>query len=124
MCAVIFSIIKLFPPAKKHSQVVEIMRSVQDLTRPLPGCSGCWLSEEESVDSHIRYAEQWDSEEAMHAHIRSGVYRRLLAAMEISKQPPEVKFYYTSEEKGLELVESLRRLDPASTPHLPQVKMH
>ena len=100
------------------------MRSVQDLTRPLPGCSGCWLSEEETVDNHICYAEQWDSEEAMHEHIRSGVYRRLLAAMEISKQPPEVKFYYAKEEKGLELIEAVRRLDSAGLPPLPEVHVH
>jgi quinol monooxygenase YgiN len=117
---VVFSIIKLFPPAKKHSQVVEIMRSVQDLTRPQPGCSGCWLSDDDSLDNHICYAEQWDSEEAMHAHIRSGVYRRVLAAMEISKQPPEVRFCYVKEEKGLELIEELRCLEtnPSQVPHV------
>lgn len=75
------------------------------------------------MDNHIRYAEQWESEEAMRAHIRSGVYRRLLAAMEISKQPPEVKFYYSNEEKGLELIEEVRRLEPANQP-MPQTKLN
>jgi quinol monooxygenase YgiN len=105
---VVFSIIRLFPTAKQHGQVVEIMRSVQDLTRPLPGCLGCWLSEQDYLHNHIRYAEQWESEEALHEHIRSELYRRVLAAMELSRQSPEVKFYYASEEKGFELIETIR----------------
>jgi hypothetical protein len=58
---------------------------------------------------HIRYAEQWDSEEALNDHIRSDLYRRVLAAMEFSKQPPEIIFHFTSHTKGFELVEALRR---------------
>ncbi len=105
---VVFSIITIFPSGKQRSQVIEILRSVQDLTRPTPGCAGCWLSEEEVLHNHIRYAEQWESEEAMHDHIRSDLYLRVLAAMELSKQPPLVRFYYTSDIKGFELVEKLR----------------
>ncbi len=58
---------------------------------------------------HLRYAEQWESEEALHAHIRSSLYHRLLEALELSQREPEVKFYYCSEIKGLELIEAARR---------------
>lgn len=61
------------------------------------------------MHNHIRYAEQWESEEALHDHIRSDLYRRVLAAMELSKQQPEVTFYYCSQSKGLELIEAARR---------------
>lgn len=89
--------------------MVELLRSVQDLTRPTPGCVGCWLSEEDFAQPHIRYAEQWESEESLEDHIRSALYRRLLAALELSTRQPDVKFYYCSEPKGLELIESARR---------------
>ncbi len=95
--------------------MVEILSSVQDLTRLLPGCVGCCLSEEAYLDNHIRYAEQWESEEALNEHIRSELYRRVLAAMELSRREPEVRFYYTSEAKGFELIESLRRHDRVSS---------
>ena len=88
--------------------MVEILRSVQDLTRPCPGCLGCWLSEEDCLVNQIRYAEQWDSEESLYEHVRSDLYRRLLAAMELSKQPPEVSFHFTSNVKGFELIEAVR----------------
>ncbi len=105
---VIFSVLRLVPSAKKHAQVLEILRSVQDLTRPLPGCSGCWLSEQDPLPNHIRYTEQWESEEALHEHIGSDLYKRVLAAMELSSQQPDVKFYFANAVKGLELIEAIR----------------
>ncbi len=89
--------------------MIELLRSVQDLTRPSFGCLGCWVSEEDSLHNHVRYAEQWESEEALHDHIRSDLYRRVLAAMELSRQEPEVRFFYCSETKGLEVIEAARR---------------
>jgi quinol monooxygenase YgiN len=105
---VVFSIIKICPALKQRNQAIEILRSVQDLTRPSPGCLGCWLSDEDPLHNHIRYAEQWETEEALHDHIRSHLYLRLLAALELSKQLPEVTFYYTAATKGFELIENLR----------------
>jgi quinol monooxygenase YgiN len=105
---VVFSIIRLFPSAKQRTQVIDLLRSVQDLTRPAPGCLGCWLSEEDYAHNHIRYSEQWESEEALHNHIRSDLYRRVLNAMELSKHPPEVGFYHAAKKQGFELVEAVR----------------
>lgn len=106
---VVFSIIRVFPSVKQRAQVIELLQSVQDLTRPCTGCMGSWFSEEDLLHNHILYAEQWESDEALHHHIRSDLYKRILAAMELSKRPPEVTFYYCSQTKGLEVVEAVRR---------------
>jgi quinol monooxygenase YgiN len=106
---VIFSVIALFPSPKNRGQLIEIMNSVRDLTRPSPGCIGCWLCEEEIMQNQVQYAEQWESEEALHEHIRSDLYLRLLSAVELSQSAPEVNYYYTGRSKGFELVEQLRR---------------
>jgi quinol monooxygenase YgiN len=105
---VVFSIIRIAPSPKQRGQAIEILRSVQDLTRPTPGCLGCWLSEEDCLHNHILYAEQWDSEGHMEDHVRSDLYRRVLAAIELSKPLPEIKFYYATQTKGFEVVEALR----------------
>ena len=104
----VFSIIRLFPSVKQRTQVIDILKSVQDLTRPSPGCLGCWLSEEDYTDLHVRYAEQWESEEALHSHLKSDLYMRVLSAMELSKRPPEVGFYRASQKQGFELIETVR----------------
>src|SRR5262249_51113716 len=77
----IFTVMRFFPSVKQHGHTVEILKSVQDLTCHSTGCQGCWLSEGGVLDNHIRYAELWESEESLHRHIRSDLYRRLLAAM-------------------------------------------
>jgi quinol monooxygenase YgiN len=105
---VVFSVLKLFPSAKQRTHVVEILRSVRDLTRPMTGCVGCWIFEEDFLHNHVRYAEQWETEEALKVHIRSDLYRRVLAAMELSKQPPEVNFYYATLRRGFEVIEAAR----------------
>src|SRR5215470_82486 len=74
---VIFSVISLCPSLKNRGQLIELLRSVLDLSRPCPGRMGCWLSEEDSLQNRIIYAEQWETEEALHEHIRSDLYRRL-----------------------------------------------
>ena len=104
----ILSVIGLFPPARQRGELVEILRSVADITRPNHGCRGCWISDEDPLNNCLQYAELWDSEDDLHEHIRSELYLRLLAAMELSQRPPEIKFYYTAETKGFELIETLR----------------
>jgi quinol monooxygenase YgiN len=89
---------------------------VQDLVRPSPGCIGSWVSEEDYLQNQIRYTEQWECEEALQEHIRSDLYLRVLAALEMSRQQPEVKFYCCSETKGLEFIEAARR---RAKPHHP-----
>ncbi len=117
---VIFGMMKIYPSAKQHTQVEEILRSVQDLTRPSPGCMGCWVSEESFPDPHLRYAEQWESEGALYAHLQSSRYRRVLAAMELSTRQPEVVYYFTSKQRGFDLIEEARgpadgkRINPPS----------
>jgi quinol monooxygenase YgiN len=106
--SVIFSVISLCPSLKNRSQLIELLRSVLDLGRVCPGRMGCWLSDEDSLQNRIIYAEQWETEEALHEHIRSELYRRLLSAIELSDRPPEVKFYYATESRGFDLVEALR----------------
>src|SRR4051794_6536738 len=104
---VIFTVLRLFPSARQHTQVIEILKMAQNLTRPALGCLGCWLSEEDVTRPHISYAEQWESEQALQTHIRSDLYWRVLAAMELSKLPPEVSFYFVTEKKGFGLIEAL-----------------
>jgi quinol monooxygenase YgiN len=70
---------------------------------------GCWLSEEDFLHNHILYAEQWETEEALREHIRSDLYLRLLSAIELSQSPPDVSFFFTTETRGFDLVETVRR---------------
>jgi quinol monooxygenase YgiN len=105
----IFSTLKLFPRPRESSEVIRILRSVRDLTQTLPDCLGCWLDEGGYLQRPLLYVEQWESEGALHKHLRSDLYSRLLVAMELSAKPPELCFHYVSETKGIGLVQEIRQ---------------
>jgi hypothetical protein len=77
---------------------------------------GCWVSEESFQQPHLMYVEQWQSEEALQEHLRSDLYRRVLGTLELSRQRPEISFYFTSHERGLDLIEAARREGKRSNP--------
>ncbi len=104
----VFAILRLYPSPKERGHLLEILRSVQNRTIVRPGCLGCWLYEEDPLHNHVRYGEQWSSEEDLYDHIRSDLYRRILEAMELSSLTPDAQFHYVSETKGLELIEAIR----------------
>ena len=56
----------------------------------------------------ILYLEQWQSRKTLDRHIRSELYFRVLSAMELADEPPEIYFHEVSDTRGLEYVESLR----------------
>jgi quinol monooxygenase YgiN len=99
---------RLFPAPSKRVHLLEILRSVRDLTIVRPGCLGCWLYEEDSYQRQVRYGEQWASDDELRGHIRSDLYRRVLAAIELSSRRPEVNFYYATVSKGMDLIEEVR----------------
>ena len=80
---------------------------------PTPGLYGLLAVRGGISAQSCFYAEQWESEEALREHIRSDLYLRLLSAIELSQRPPEVSFYYATETRGFDLVETIRKqLEP------------
>jgi quinol monooxygenase YgiN len=110
----VFAIMRLFPLPKERGHLLEILRSVQNSTMVRPGCLGCWIQEEGSLQNPVLYGEHWASEMDLYDHIRSDLYRRVLAAMEFSRRAPEVQFHYVSGSRGLELIQAVRG-QPGST---------
>ena len=88
--------------------MLSILRSVQGPTQVTPHCVACQLYEEYGDREAVLYIEQWDSKLEFQEHVRSEPYRRILAAIELSKTPPELCFHQVSATEGLELVHRLR----------------
>ena len=76
-----------------------------------PGCATCRIYEEHGPEPAVVLVETWESDAALEAHLRSDAYRRILAAIELSGGPPEVRFDYVSATEGIELIERAR--DPS-----------
>ena len=99
---------KLFIPAELRAEAVKMLCSMQGILEISRDYLGSWVQERDHPCPYILYIEHWRTEEAMHNHIRSSLYRRVLAVIEFSTRAPEVNFYLDSQPEGLKLVELLR----------------
>ena len=108
----ILSKLRLFPSPKKRPQVLAALLSVQEPTQVKPGCLASQVYEEVGQNGAILYLEEWESEQEFRQHVRSELYRRILAAVDMSHSAPETCFYMVSSVHGLELIQQIR-----SSPH-------
>jgi len=91
----------------KRQAAVEILMSVRTMTRLKHGCMGSDVYEQ-GDGQKILYMEKWRSKEDMNRHIRSDLYMRILNAIELASEPPEISFYEGAETTGIELIEAIR----------------
>jgi quinol monooxygenase YgiN len=105
---VLISKLRLFPSAEQRQQVLATLRSVQGPTQVKPHCLASQVYEESSQMESVLYLEEWASEPEFREHVRSELYRRILAAIDLSSTPPELCFYQISAVQGLDLVEQIR----------------
>jgi quinol monooxygenase YgiN len=105
---VIVAKFRLFPPLEQRSEVLETLRSVQGPTQVKPSCLAVQLYQEEGPDAAILYIEEWDADPEFCLHVKSELYRRVLAAIDASKEAPELCFYRVSQVEGFELLQKIR----------------
>ena len=105
------SLIRIVPIPEKRDRILEMLLSVVKQTKLIHGCTGCTVCEERDDGNAILYLESWESREALQRHVRSGLYIRVLHAMDLASEPPETFFYEISGEKGMELIREWRELD-------------
>ena len=99
---------RMRPVARQRQNLLGILRSVQGPTGARPHCIACRIYEEDGPDAAVLYVEHWTSDDEFEDHVRSNVYHRILAALELSRAEPEVRFDFVSRTAGLELLEKLR----------------
>ncbi len=104
----IISLLELKPILEKKQTILEILRFVEDKVRLTRGCLGCGIYEECEEGRTILYLEQWRSKGDLHFHIQSNLYLRILNAMDLCIDKPEIFFHEVSDTKQFELVEALR----------------
>jgi len=101
----IISAVRIAVGARTKDEVLSILFSVKGPTESDPHCVSCRIYTEPRDEKHITYEEVWKDEESFQQHLRSPHYRNLLAAMDLSSEPPEVKFSTISKTEGMEVVQ-------------------
>jgi hypothetical protein len=58
--------------------------------------------------SALTLVEQWETQADLNRHIASDDFRRILAVLDLSIEPPEIRFDGVSHTAGIELIEAVR----------------
>ena len=104
----IIAVLQLVPRLDKRDALLEILRFVEEHVRTKAGCVGCGVFEAADRTQQVLYVEQWQSPKDLYTHIRSGLYLRILNAMELAGEAPKISFHEVSQTRSMELIETLR----------------
>ena len=100
--------LRILPRSNRRAEVLEILRSVQGPVLAQPGCAECRIYEEQGPEAAVVLLERWESPAALETHLRSETYRRILGAIELSGDRPDIRFEHVSASEGIELIERSR----------------
>jgi len=104
----ILSLIELTPLPGKREEILELLRFSVDHVTGRPGCLSSGVYEGGDETHAILYLERWESEAALHRHIRSNLYRGVLNALDLAQEPRGISFHEISDSKSMELIVALR----------------
>ena len=88
-------------------RALQLLRSVTGPTRVKRGCRGCRVELGSSQPGLVHYREEWD-EEAFPRHVRSEEFRRVLIAMDLCCEEPQIVIGTLVGRSGLAYLGSLR----------------
>lgn len=102
------SYIRIYAAPEHEHAVIDVLDSLKGPITANSECLDCAILIDTDGTGAICYMEKWLTYEALQQHLRSALFDRVLAAMELSRQTPEVAFYGVTETGHLELVEQAR----------------
>ena len=71
-------------------RAIELLVSVGGRNGAKPGCTDCLVSRDSISESRVRYSETWATDAAFQRHLHSDEFRRVLYAMDMCGEEPQV----------------------------------
>jgi quinol monooxygenase YgiN len=101
--------LRLSVPLHMTSHVIDLFESYRGPVSVRAGCRSIQLYNHFSTPRDFILIEEWSSPQALHNHIRSDDFRKVLALMDLAAQAPDLRFHRVSSAKGFDLVRELRQ---------------
>jgi len=92
----------------QRDQVLGSLKQTVWHTQAMPGCISARLCVDADEESVLVLIEEWQTWEHLEARLRADSLRVVLAAIDCSVEPPEVRLDNISGTKGLEFVVACR----------------
>lgn len=100
----IISSITISTSKNNKNEILDILLSVKEPTEAKPGCVRTFVCNDAFNGAQVIYIEEWINKQSLVSHIRSPLYRNILAALDMSVKEPIICFYSTCEVEGMELI--------------------
>ena len=104
--------IRMLIPPKRRGEVLEILISMAERSRFEEGCINSRVYQDVDSEPVFMIDQLWGSGEDLERHLRSEEFRKVLLAMEMSLEPPEIRFEEVSRSTGVETIEKARSALP------------
>jgi len=89
-------------------QAVQLLLSVSGSIQAKRGCHACKVWIDAADGGVIHYSEEWESREAFHQNIRSEEFRRVLIAVDMGCEEPQIVVGNLSGQSGMAYLLQLR----------------
>jgi quinol monooxygenase YgiN len=106
--AIVVSTLRIVTAPQSRAKVVRTLSAQLGPTRVQPGCLKCDLYQDVEDSEIIILVEEWESQADLSLHLRSEDYRCVLAAIELSREQPEIHFDTVTRLVGLEVIVAAR----------------
>jgi quinol monooxygenase YgiN len=84
--------------------LLDVLRFATTIPAMEPGCRSSIIWRDAGASGSVLLTEEWESAQAMERHMTSPNFRRLLAVLELSRTPPEVRYVQSSRMRGVEWI--------------------
>jgi quinol monooxygenase YgiN len=101
--------IKMSVPVEKRGEILQTIQSLLDPIRSEPGCISCYCCVDSEAEQVIIFRQEWESNEALAAHLKSDHFSILLGAMKLLSVEPELRFNTITATAGAEVVAAARK---------------
>jgi quinol monooxygenase YgiN len=95
-------------PVGVVDSAVRLLLSVVGRTESKAGCKACNISRDAVESDRLHYSEEWDSEPAFQRHVHSEEFGRVLVAMDMCGEEPQVTIGNLSGHSGIAYLQAIR----------------
>ena len=103
-----FPLSVLVVPSRRED-FLKAVRAILEPTRGAPGSVGCRPYQDTENSDVLMLVGEWTSQSDLDRYLGSDACKTLIAAMELSRQPPLIHFNEIAHRAGIEVIKAARR---------------
>src|SRR3990170_1707412 len=98
----IMVIIRMNAPSEKRMELSQTIVSLIGSIRMEKGCKRCDFCQSTEDENKLWLLEEWDTQENLKSHLKSGRFKVLRGAMNLLQEPYEIMFHPVFHPAGME----------------------